>query len=134
MPFRVRHDINHGENESLWIELTNLKCKPTFVCSLYRVSSVDFDEFISNLYNCMLAIDLYKCNLILLGDLISGSGSKQNKIKLANFARSMDLSQIISEPTRNTDNSRSLTVLIFVNNQHRIVDSGVVPLSISDHS
>ena len=51
-----------------------------------------------------------------------------------NFARSVDMSQIITEPTRITSTTRSLIDLVFVNNpEHRIVDSGVVSLSLSDH-
>ena len=53
---------------------------------------------------------------------------------LHNFMRSLDLSQIITELTRITEQSKSLIDVILVNNQHRIVDSGVVSLSISDHS
>lgn len=44
------------------------------------------------------------------------------------------MSQLITEPTRITNNSRSLIDLVFVNNEPSIVDSGVVPLSLSDHS
>jgi endonuclease/exonuclease/phosphatase family metal-dependent hydrolase len=62
------------------------------------------------------------------------NGCKQNKQKLMNFARSVDMSQIITEPTRITTTTRSLIDLVFVNNQHRIVDSGVVSLSLSDHA
>ena len=53
---------------------------------------------------------------------------------LHNFMRSLDLSQIITELTRITEQSKSLIDVILVNNQHRIVDSGVVSLSIGDHS
>ncbi len=84
----------------------------------------------------MSKIDLDKCELILLGDfnVDQYNGSKQNKQKPMNFARSVDMSQIITEPTRITSTTRSLIDLVFVNNQHRIVDSGVVSLSLSDHS
>ena len=53
---------------------------------------------------------------------------------LHNFMRSLDFSQIITELTRITEQSKSLIDVILVNNQHRIVDSGVVSLSVSDHS
>ena len=45
----------------------------------------------------------------------------------------MDFSQLIKEPTRVTDKSRTLIDVILVNNEHRVVDSGVVPVSLSDH-
>lgn len=42
------------------------------------------------------------------------------------------VSQIIKEFTRVTENSRSLIDLLFVNNSHRIVQSGVLQLNLSD--
>ena len=47
--------------------------------------------------------------------------------------RSFDLTQLIKEPTRITDTSHTLIDLICVNNEHRIVKSGVVPVTLSDH-
>ena len=50
---------------------------------------------------------------------------------------SLDLSyltQLVREPTIITDTSRTLTDLIFANNDHRFVKSEVVSSSISDHS
>ena len=61
-------------------------------------------------------------------------GCKKKMQILHNFMRSLDLSQIKTEPTRITEQSKSLIDVILVNNQHRIVDSDVVSLSISDHS
>ena len=46
---------------------------------------------------------------------------------------SFDLTQLIKEPTRITDSARTLIDLIMVNNEHRIVKSGVVPVPLSDH-
>ena len=45
----------------------------------------------------------------------------------------MDLTQLIKEPTRIVDNTRSLIDVILVNNEYRIIKSGVVPISLSDH-
>ena len=59
--------------------------------------------------------------------------AKYDAIKLLNFLRTLDFSQLIKEPTRVTDKSRTLIDVILVNNEHRIVDSGVVPVSLSDH-
>jgi hypothetical protein len=54
--------------------------------------------------------------------------------KMHNFMRSLDFTQLIKECTRITDTSETLIDLIFVNNEHRFVKSGVVLSSISDHS
>ena len=45
----------------------------------------------------------------------------------------MDLTQLIKEPTRIVDTTRSLIDVILVNNEYRIIKSGVVPISLSDH-
>jgi len=140
LPFRVRNDLNIDENECLWIELNRAKCKPTLICCLYRAPNADFTKFISNLENCMPTLNLDRCDLIILGDmnvdllLKPAYGCKLNMQILHNFMRSLDLSQIITEPTRITEQSKSLIDVILVNNEYRVVDSGVVPLSISDHS
>ena len=47
---------------------------------------------------------------------------------------SLDICQVITEPTRITMECQSLIDLIFVNNEHRIVNSGVVSFKLSNHS
>ena len=76
--------------------------------------------------------------MVILGDLNANlmpnsNLPKKDKQELLNFSRTFDLSQLIKEPTRITDTSRTLIDLIFVNNEHRIVKSGVVPVPLSDH-
>ena len=63
-----------------------------------------------------------------------GSTNYHLKRKLFNFADLHSLEQLIKSPTRITESSETTIDLIFVNNNHRIVDSGVVHCSISDHS
>ena len=69
LPFRIRHDIDSGINECLWIELNHVTCQPTLICCAYRAPEAVFSEFISNLYNGTSSINLDKCDLVLLGDL-----------------------------------------------------------------
>ena len=88
----------------------------------------------------MPTLNVDGCNVIVLEDINvdllpkPAYGCKQNMQTLHNFMRALDLSQIITEPTRITEKSKSLIDVILVNNQHQIVDSGVVSLSVSDHS
>ena len=51
LPFRLRHDIDSGVNECLWIELNRVNCRPTLICCTYRAPEAVFSEFIFNLYN-----------------------------------------------------------------------------------
>ena len=69
LPFRVRNDIDTGEDECLWIELNCAKCKPTLICCLYRAPNADFTKFISSLENCMPTLNFDRCDLIILRDM-----------------------------------------------------------------
>ena len=50
------------------------------------------------------------------------------------FANLHYLDQLFKKPTRIIEHSSTVIDLFFVNNSHRVVDSGVVPLTISDLS
>ena len=138
LAFRLRNDINTGGQECLWIELIRYKCKPTLLCCAYRAPDADLRTFISSLRDSMPAVDLEKSDVVISGDLNANMMPnsklpKKDKQLLLNFSRAFDFTQLIKEPTRISDTSRTLIDLIFVNNEHRIVKSGVVPFPLSDH-
>ena len=138
LPYRVREDVNSGDNECLWIEITRSKCKPTIICCAYRAPDADFAKFTTNLENGLLNIDLEKSDFVLLGDLNINmlpnlKNRSSDKQMLLNLIRIMDLNQLISKPTRISNTTRSLIDIILVNNEHRIVNSGVIPVTLSDH-
>lgn len=84
----------------------------------------------------MAKISLDKCDFVLLGDLNANMlpySRKKEKQELKKFAISHDLTQLITEAIRVTEASQTLLEVILVNNDHRITDSGVVPVSLSDH-
>ena len=83
-------------------------------------------------------MDLEKSDVVILGDLnadmmASSKLPKRDKQELLNFSRAYNFTQLIKEPTRITDTSRTMIDLVFANNEHRIVKSGVVPVPLSDH-
>ena len=75
----------------------------------------------------------------LLGDFNVDYLSKQRtngyalKHKLALFANSHLLNQLIETPTRITEQSATTIDLLFVNNKYRVAESGVMYAHISDH-
>ena len=138
LPFRIRHDLNNDNNECLWFEIVRQKCKPILICSVYKVPDADLESFISSLEDTLLKLDYSNSDLVLIGDFnvdFSPCKGKQNpaKQKLLNFTRSLELSQLVKEPTRVTDTSQTTIDLIFVNNEHHFADDGVIPMAISDH-
>ena len=56
------------------------------------------------------------------------------KQKLIRIADAHNLEQLIDQPTRITETSSTAIDLLFVNNNHRIVESGVLHVHLSDHS
>ena len=138
LPFRIRHDLHSVDNECLWIELIRKNCRPTLICCVYRAPDVDLSAVISHLRISLANITLDSSDFVLLGDLNVDMvpylrGNKKEKQDILNFACSLDLTQLITEATRVTKTSRSLIDVILVNNNHRISDSGVVPVTLSDH-
>ena len=136
LPFQVRSDLHSSEHECLWIEIIRPKCRSTLICCAYRAPNIDFTDFISNFNNCMENIKLDKCDLVCLGDLnvnlLSHSRNKEKK-DLLKFMNVFDLTQLITDATRVTETTRTLLDVILVNNDHRITDSGVVFVPLSDH-
>ena len=128
-------DLHSADYECLRIEINRGKSRPTVICCAYRAPDIDFANFISNLNIRMESIDLDKCDFFLLGDLNAKTHSKnkRDKQELLSLALMLDLKQLITEATRVTQTSRTLLDVILVSNEHRITDSGVVPVPLSDH-
>ena len=76
----------------------------------------------------------------MLGDFNINFLAKKNnasfklKRQLRQFAITNDLEQLINSPTRICEQTRTAIDLIFVNNTHRIVESGVIHSALSNHS
>ena len=79
--------------------------------------------------------------ILLLGNLNVNYLAKKSdpshlmKQKLIRIADAYNFEQIIDLPTRITENSSRVIIdLLFANNNHRTVDSGVLRVHLSDHS
>ena len=60
--------------------------------------------------------------------------SRALKRKLLSLTSMYNLEQLIDKQTRITENSSTLIDLLFANNNHRIVSSGVLHVNLSDYS
>ena len=82
-------------------------------------------------------IDTENSELYLLGDLncnLLSHDHDTNTSDLVDILDLYDLTQLITEPTRITPLSQTLTDLCITNYPEKISASGVIPLGISDHS
>ena len=91
---------------------------------------VEFEKMVGSL-------DAENLEFFILGDLnvnLDQSIESSNKNTLNEIFDIYGLDQLIQEPTRVTESSSSLIDLCLTNSLTTVVDSGVIHLSISDHS
>lgn len=126
-----------NEIEALCIEINKPQSKPFVVMSCYRPPNADAKQFFENLQLIVNRLDSGNTELFILGDLncnMLPSHNNSPKNELNSLCELHQLDQLISTPTRITSNTRTLIDIILTNRPHRIVSSGVIHLSISDHS
>ena len=134
MPYRTRRDLTNENIETCWIEIIRPKTKSLFICSVYKPPDAHIDNFIAELNNDISKIQ-ENAEIVLLGDFnVDYQRRPTDKSRLQTFARAHSFDQLIASQTRIMENTQSTIDLIFLNNFPRVVASGVVPLSISDHS
>ena len=139
IPYKHRMDLTAENIETCWVEVNRQKCKRLFVGCVYRPPNVCFDSFIDQLNNLLTELPA-DSEIIVLGDFnvdfLARKSDPACKLKrqLQQFALNNDLEQLINTPTRICEQTRTAIDLVFVNNSHRIVESGVIHSTISDHS
>lgn len=123
--------VNPVHFEGIFIKVTLHKSKSLIIGNIYRPPNSPSESM-----NCILTtINSLDCSneMIVLGDFnqnwLDRSSSKEK-----NLLHSLNLTQLISEPTRVTGRSKSLLDWILVTHPNRISDSGLLPDCFSDHS
>ena len=126
IPFTVKKDLATNKEELLWVEINRSKCKPLLIAAAYKPPNVKEANFLETLSNSFAKIDLDKNGLVLMGDFnINQHGKSSASRLLKSFAVVNDMKQLINEPTRITEYSKTLIGLIFTNREHKIVQSGL---------
>ena len=110
-------------------------CDYWFHAKCLDMSSNDYSELFDSCISWNCSYCKPENDIFLLGDFIIDYSKQRNQIRrlLEQFASQFGLSQIIKEFTSVTENPRSLIDLLFGNSTHRIVQSGVLQLNLSDH-
>ena len=135
IPFTVKKDLATNKEELLWVEINRPKCKPLLIAAAYKAPNMKEANFLETLTNSFAKIDLDKNGLVLMGDFnIDQHGKSSASRLLKSFAVVNDMKQLINEPTRITEYSKTLIDLIFTNREHMIVQSDVIHTTLSDHS
>lgn len=119
----------------LWMQIQLNRLKSFVFCVTYRPDycpvSCFVDDFMDNFSQ---ALTLGK-PLMITGDLNCNllEPSCSEAIALLDFCKSINLTQLIKEPTRVTETSSTLLDVIITSNTNLVESSGVLPCHISDH-
>ena len=117
----------------LWMQVQYKTLKSFLLCVTYKPPDCNvacFEDF-RDRYTQVL---VYGLPILAIGDLncdllVSSSKSRT----LNNLCTSLKMKQLITQPTRVTETSKSLIDVIFTSNPAISVDSGIVETHISDH-
>ncbi len=133
--YKLRTDLMPTELEMIVVEMLCSKSKPFVVISWYRPESEIklFDHFQSILEK----IEAENKDVVVIGDvncdLLTDNPSCYTK-KMKEITDSFNMTQLIKEATRVTENSESLIDHIYTTCPGKITKSGVLHTGISDHS
>ena len=139
IPYRHETDLLTENIESSWVEVNRLKSKKLVVGRVYRPPNACSDTFIDLLNDSFSKLPVGS-QIVLLGDFNIDFLAQKNgasfklKRQQRQFAITNGLEQLINSPTRICEQTRTAIDLVFVNNTHRVVESGVIHSAISDHS
>ncbi|CAH1256204.1 ACSS3 [Branchiostoma lanceolatum] len=132
LAFKERNDLCVDGLEALWIELTPPKSKHLLLCCAYRPPN-DNNFFTAFRQSLEKASDT-NLEITIMGDLncnlLQDKGPSEDLTFLCDLH---DLTNLITEPTRVTENSSTLLDVILTSNPNKYSKSGVFKCGLSDH-
>ncbi|XP_028416157.1 uncharacterized protein LOC114539748 [Dendronephthya gigantea] len=137
--YSIRKELMSNELETITIEISKPKSKPFLINCWYRPPDSMIEIF--NIYEDLVKkMDNENKEVILIGDfncdwsqIVNNNASSQTK-KLAELTKTLQFEQLINEPTRVTETSKTQIDLAFTNKPEIIMNTGVDHIGISDHS
>ena len=129
--YKRREDIESGEIETIWLELLIPNSKSLLYCSGYRPPSAK-TSWVENLAGEIDKASYGDNEIIISGDF------NTDLMKIppqfwSNALQEFNLTQVISSPTRVTDNSTTMIDHIYTNRPNNITEVNVPNISMSDH-
>lgn len=131
LKYKRRPEYEISNIETVWSEIELPNAKPFLLCSVYRPPSA-LSSWIDLLEEELSIAQATGLELILMGDFNIDFISCSNN-KWLNLLQLFDLSQLVSEPTRVTQNTETIIDHIYTSNPENISTCFVSQLSISDH-
>lgn len=127
--------IGESGLHQLWLKVQAGNCKSFLICTAYRPPLTSTDCFDAEFSDAFISAMSLNKPIYILGDL------NCNLLKPAdpasqdflNFCTSLNLIQMIVEPTRVTESSATLFDVILASNNNLVRTAKGMPVSISDH-
>ena len=119
----------------LWINLQVRNLKSIVICAMYRPPDTPLSCFDTYLTPSLITASLQNKPIYILGDRNCDilKPDCRGAIALTKFCHSFNLSQLVSRPTRVTKTTESLIDVIITTNPRQVIETDVMPSSISDH-
>ena len=136
MLFQPNIDVETTSYAHWVVEIKKPRSKSILVSTWYRPPDSPTSHF-SEFEKMIGLMDGENLEYFLLGDLnidCLSTNNSPNRDKITEIFDIYGLAQMINEPTRITDKSSTLIDLCITNSPANVVNSGVLHLSISDHS
>ena len=128
---RRKTELEISNIETLWSEITFPNSKPFLLCTIYRPPNAPCDWV--DLFEAELSVaQTTGFEIILIGDFNINYLNCSNK-KWLHLVELFDLKQMITTPTRVTQNTSSIIDHLYCSNPDYISDCFVPKYSISDH-
>ena len=127
-----RTDLEHQSLECIWTEIKPKNNSPYLVGHIYRPpnSSIQWNEFFED---CIEKVLQEEKEMYLLGDINRDLLNDQIRSIWNDYVEPFGLTQVVSEPTRVTSNSRTLIDHIYCNCPENVKSVLVPKLGLSDH-
>ena len=131
-----RKDLENDETECLFIEVKLKNSKNVIVGCLYRPpdGSLYLNKNFNDIFQDVLsAVNETLLETIILGDVNANYLKRNDSRELKEIIATAGFKQLITEPTRVTENTKTLIDVILTNNENAISSVAVIPLGLSDH-
>ena len=135
-----REGLGKPDLEAIWVELIQPHSKGILLGTFYQPpDGSDFldVEFMSSFENVLEVANAEMKEVIMMGDLkcnfLPGARCQGETRKLKSVLQSMNMTQVVNEPTRVIGESQTLTDIVCTSQQQNITSVKVVKSVLSDH-
>ena len=133
--YQNRPDLVPNDLEAISLEIKQANSQSFIISTIYRPPNSKINNLLK-IERLIQLVDNENKEIYILGDLNINLLAQNASIckKLQEIMELYQLTQIINDPTRITESSRSLLDVCITSTPEKIISSGVIHLGISDHS